>query len=93
MFDEGRRFGRMEGRRATRRNVNFPTLATQPARIPTGPGQMGYPQKERRGKIKACPTRQSALCCTFAVESGPGSELYPPKYAVNPLTSKALCNI
>ena len=45
MFDEGHRFGRMEGRRATKRNVNYPTLA-QPAR-------MGHPRKETRGKIKS----------------------------------------
>ncbi len=52
MFDEGQRFGRMEGRRATKRSVNYPTLDT------TQPARMGHPQKETRGKIKACPTRQ-----------------------------------
>ena len=45
---EGHPFGRMEARRATKINVNFPTLA-QPN------PQDGAPA-ERKGKIKACRT-------------------------------------
>ena len=50
MFDEGHRFGRVEAQRATKRNVNFPTLA-QPN--PRGTRSVGHRQKERGGKIKA----------------------------------------
>src|SRR5216684_1458786 len=34
---------------------------TQPARIPTGSGQVGHSRKETRSKIKACPTHQGSL--------------------------------
>jgi hypothetical protein len=50
MIDEGRRFGRMAGPRATKRNVNYPTLAQ-----PTQPARMGHPRKEKKGQNQSLP--------------------------------------
>ena len=58
MFDGAHLFGRMEARRATKRNVNFPTLA-QPNPQGSRPGRnrWGTRREKRRGQIKACPAR------------------------------------
>jgi hypothetical protein len=53
MFDEGHRFGRMGARKATKRNVNYPTLA-QPN--PQGWGTRG---KKREAKSKPAPPAKS----------------------------------
>jgi len=42
MLDEGHRFGRMEARRATKGNVNYPTLAQ--------PNPQGWGTRAEKGK-------------------------------------------
>src|SRR5216684_1458783 len=56
MFDEGHWFGRMEARGATKRNVNYPTLA-QPNPQGSRPGRdrWGTRGKKREAKSKPAP--------------------------------------
>src|SRR5712692_1739548 len=49
MFDEGHRFGRMEERGATKRNVNYPTLA-QPNPQGSRPGRDRWGTRGKKQK-------------------------------------------
>ena len=54
MFDEAHLFGRMEGRRATKRNVNFPIL-TQPNPQGSGPGRNRWGTRREKEEAKPKP--------------------------------------
>ncbi len=54
MFDDRHRFGRMEARRATKRNVNYPTLA-QPNAQGWGTGAGGRRRNPRENTVMTIP--------------------------------------
>ena len=55
MFDEGHQFGGVRHREQQKETSTSPSLHNPTRKDPDRVGTGGYPQKEKRGKIKACP--------------------------------------